>query len=119
MTVQAVTELDNKSVQSGFPIPDRHGPFLRGLLNRQERHLQRGLVTREQLTALGRLADDAVERLNGIGGVDHLPDGRRAIEQGDQIIPVVLPGTGDLRVLAVPALREGRGNPPICNVIPD
>jgi len=37
----------------------------------------------EQLAALGGFVDHAVQLLNGIGGVDHLPDRRWVLEDGD------------------------------------
>ncbi len=39
VTVQAVTELDNKAAHRHTPVPQRHGPFLRGRLARQPHDL--------------------------------------------------------------------------------
>lgn len=62
-------------VQFAFPILDRHGPFFRGRLGGQVYNLHRAPVMREDFTILGRLADDAVQGLDCIGGLDHLADG--------------------------------------------
>ncbi|MNE67015.1 hypothetical protein D3C80_1626000 [compost metagenome] len=61
MTVQTITELDNKAIQGRLPILDWHGPFLGGLLYREKRHFGRRLIGREQLPLLGRFAQHAVQ----------------------------------------------------------
>jgi len=38
VTVQAITEFDIKAIHGKLPILDRNGPFLGGLLYREERH---------------------------------------------------------------------------------
>ena len=55
---------------------------------------------------LGGLADHAVQRFDGIG-VDHLAELRWIIEQGDQVVPVVLLGLRDMQVSDIP----GAGDP--------
>ncbi len=49
VTVQAVTELDNKSAHCHSPVPQRHCPFLRGCLDRQPHYLFHGVIRREHL----------------------------------------------------------------------
>ena len=39
MITDAVTELDHKTVHRRLTVPDRHGPFLRGILDCQVHHL--------------------------------------------------------------------------------
>ena len=61
----------HKLIQGGLPIRDRHRPFPRGLFDGQRNYFHDRLNIRKQLTALGSLADHAIQRHNGIGGVDH------------------------------------------------
>lgn len=93
----------------GFPVQpaDRHRPFPGSLLYGKEGHFQRRVCRWEKLPVLGRLSDYAVQRLNGIGGIDHLADRRWLFEQRDQIIPVAIPATTDLRILVIPATLGG------------
>jgi len=62
---------------------------------------------REHFPVLHRLADHAVQGLDGISGVDHLTDIVRIVEQCNQVRPVVLPALTDGRVFLVPDLGKG------------
>lgn len=52
-------------------------------------------------------SNHAIDRFNGIGGVNDFPDLVRVIEEGDQVGPVVAPGAADGGVLAVPLRGKG------------
>jgi hypothetical protein len=53
------------------------------------------------------LADGAVRGLDCIGGVDHLADVLRIVEQRNQVLPVAPPALADGRVFLVPRLGKG------------
>ena len=60
----------------------------------------------EHLAIFYRLADDAVQRLNGIGGVIHLADIVRIIEQRNQVRPVAPPALTNGRNFLVPGFGK-------------
>lgn len=60
LIANAVTKLDNKAIQGGLTVADRHRPFLRGRLDRQKHHIQRQFIARKELALLHGLADHYV-----------------------------------------------------------
>jgi hypothetical protein len=60
VTVQAISEFDNKAILGKLPILDWHGPFLGGLLYREKRYFECRLIGRELLPLFGRFAPHAV-----------------------------------------------------------
>lgn len=85
---------------------DGHGPFLRCRLSREIHHLHCGFVGGKYLALPRGFVDHAVQRLDGVGGVDRMPNVRRVFEQRDQGGPVALPGLADLRILPILFLGE-------------
>lgn len=80
-----------------MPVPDGHGPLLGRCFDSQVHHLQGRGIVRKDLPVLDSLADHAIQRFDGVGGVDHLADIIRVIEQRDEIRPVLTPGnSGDI-----------------------
>ena len=57
-----------------LPVFDGHRPFFGSLLNGQVDHLESRTITGENPSVVNGLADDAVEGLNGVGGVDRTAD---------------------------------------------
>ena len=60
VTVQAVTELDNKAAHCHSPVLQRHRPFLGRRLDCQPHHFFHRVVCREHFTLFDRMADHAV-----------------------------------------------------------
>ena len=59
VTVQAVTELDNKAAHCHSPVLQRHRPFLGRRLDCQPHHFFHRVVCREHFTLFDRMADHA------------------------------------------------------------
>ena len=66
--------MNGEAIEGLFPVFDGHGPFFGGLLNSQVDHLEGGTITGKNPSVVNGLADDAVEGLNGVGGVDRTAD---------------------------------------------
>ena len=60
VTVQAVTELDNKAAHCHSPVLQRHRPFPGRRLDCQPHHFFHRVVCREHFTLFDRMADHAV-----------------------------------------------------------
>jgi len=58
-----------------------------------------GVIVREGAAPLDDLAQAVVQRLNRIGGVNHITDRRRVIEERCQTLPVPLPTRDNCRIL--------------------
>ncbi|CAX54952.1 uncharacterized protein EpC_11730 [Erwinia pyrifoliae Ep1/96] len=87
---QAVTGLDNKTAHRQPPVLDRHTPFL-STLDRQINNLSHRVVCRKHLSLFHGCADHAVQRLNGVCGVDSLADIWRIAEELMKTFTVVIP----------------------------
>src|SRR5438270_2951886 len=89
------------------PVADGSLPLLLHLGQGQVEELIDGLVGREVAPVLEQLAKGAVQGLDGVSGVDDLPDVRWEVEEGNDPLPVAPPGGGDHRVATGPLLLEG------------
>jgi len=76
---------------------DGHGPFLSGRLHGQVDHLDRCLIGGKDLPVPDRLADDAIQRFDCIGGIDHLANIIGVVKQGNEVWPVFAPAGTDRR----------------------
>lgn len=83
---QATLELDGETIEGLFPVLDGHRPFFRGLFDGQVGDLEGGTVTREDPPVIDRLANHAVERFNGVGGVDRPADVFRVVKNRDDLL---------------------------------
>ena len=106
VTVQAVTELDNKAAHCHSPVLQRHRPFLGRRLDCQPHHFFHRVVCREHFTLFDRMADHAVYRLDGIRRIDHFAYVRWISEERGKIRPVSLPASAYLRIATVPSRSE-------------
>ena len=61
-------------IECGLPVAGRHDPFLGDVVQRLVEQLGDGPITRERAAVLRDLAQAHVDRLDGVGGVDHLAD---------------------------------------------
>ena len=83
--------MNGEAIEGLFPIFDGHRPFFGGLLNSQVDHLEGRTIAGENPSVVNGLADDAVEGLNGVGGVDRAADVIWVVEDGDDLLPVPSP----------------------------
>ena len=86
---------DVKLVESGFPILDRHAPFLTEIPEAEVEQFDQGFVIGEAAPNLDQSSEAHVDRLDGIGGVDDFPDFRWKVEERDQPAPITPPGLTD------------------------
>lgn len=66
-------------------------PAFGGLLDRQEKRLQRRFVIGENPPVAGEFSHAHVQRFNGVCRVDHLADFRHELEKRDDIVPIAAP----------------------------
>lgn len=85
-----------------MPITDGHGPFLRRLLDGQINDFFGASLCGKELAFFDGFANNAVERFDGIGGVNCLSNILGIVKQSIQVMPVGTPGFADLWVLAIP-----------------
>ena len=67
----AFFEFDGETIQCQFPIFHRYGPFLGGPLDGQINDFHGGAVRGKNPPVFRCLTDNAVQRFNGVGGIDH------------------------------------------------
>ena len=80
----------------GFaPFADGFGPFFSGILQSQIEQLGGGFLRGKEASGFDDLAQGAVERLDGIGGVDDSADIFGKSKKGRQMGPVFSPGLAD------------------------
>ena len=75
-------------------------------MQRQVEEFQERLVARERAAIFGQLAEAQIDRLNGVGRVDHIADFRWVVDERDQALPVAAPGLPDRQVLRIPFVLE-------------
>ena len=90
-----------ESVQRCLPIPDGHSPFFADISQRQPEDFENGLIVGESPLGFGHLAQAHVQRFYGIRRIDHLPDFRRVVKEGDYPLPVGPPGFCDERITGI------------------
>src|SRR5262249_23281108 len=86
-----------------------HGPLLSNITMSQIEGFADAVVGGKDRLVPGGFAQLAVVALNGIVGVDHTPDLEREIEEGRQIVPVVLKRSG--RRTCLTTCRTGSAAP--------
>ena len=106
VTVQSVTELNNKSTHCQPPVLNRHAPFFRRRLYREVYHFAYRVIRREHFAFLDSLPDHAIERFYRISCVDCLADIGRITKEGIEIFPVGPPAFADLGIFVVPGVCE-------------
>ena len=89
-------------VEGGLPVPDRTLPLLRCFAQAQVEQLAHRVVVGESAPPLDDFAQAVVQRFDRIGGVDHLADRRRIVEERRQTLPVLPPQRRDSRILLAP-----------------
>lgn len=89
-------------MRDGSPIGQWHGPFLTYIAVCKINKFLKGCIRWEHALVFCYLADLTVIPLNGICGIDKLTDDRSILEVFGQLIPVVLPGSDNDRILFTP-----------------
>ena len=101
-----VPELDGKTCQCSFSVPDGHCPFLANAAQRQVEEFQERHVARERAAIFGQLAEAHIDRLDRVGRVDNLADFRWVVEERDQALPVAALGLPDRQLLRIQFVLE-------------
>ena len=91
----AVFELDGEMAQGAWPVGDSHGPFGTEVFQAEVEQLEQRVDGGKQVAVAADLAKRAVERFDGVGGVDDSPDLRGEVEEGRELVPVRLPAAAD------------------------
>ncbi len=73
---QASFKEDGEVIQGRFAMADGQRPFLGGFVDGHVDDLQGGLFVGVNLAVASELADHAVDRFDGVGGVDRPADSR-------------------------------------------
>jgi hypothetical protein len=95
-------------VGCGFIIfGDGEGPFGADVFEAQVEELEKRVDGGEKIPVAADLAKRAVERLDGIGGVDDFADLRGEVEEGGELVPVGLPAAADGGVFGIVGGAEG------------
>lgn len=92
-----------------FPVAYRHGPFLRCGLDSKTYHFGSRFITRKEFACFHRFANNAIQRLNRIRGMDHLADIGRKIKERNQVGPVIASGLAYLRIFFIPGSSGEKG----------
>lgn len=103
--------LDSKTVDRTAPVAYRHTPLLRYLGDGQVDHFLGRIGSWEEFSFSNCFTDHAVQRLDGVGGVDRFADVRwitcsRITEQRVEVGPLCAPRLARLWVLLTPARLE-------------
>jgi len=81
---------------------DRPSPAQTSILDREIEQLQRRVIVRETAARFDDLAQRAVQRLDRVGGVDHLANAWREGEEWHDVVPGSPPGGSDRRIAFAP-----------------
>lgn len=104
--VETSWEQNNKMRQSSLPIFDRSTPSLCNIIHRQIHQFEHRVLIRENSLGFNHLAQRAIERLNGIRGMDCPPNIHRIIKQWDDIFPMAHPNLANRWIQLVPLGRK-------------
>ena len=88
------------------PVLPPPSPLFRNVHHGQIQHFLQAVISGKDGFGLGRLAQMAVEALNGVGGEDQPAHLLGVLEVGTQIGPVGPPGLRNFRAFLVPALLK-------------
>jgi len=95
--------------QCHLPIP-AGVPVLLCVANGQKEQLEDSLVGREEALGFEDSTQLKVQRFDGVGGVEHLADGGRIGQKGNDLGPPLSPQTGNRRIFLAPCgFKLGHG----------
>src|SRR6516165_9139530 len=89
-----------RTEQSSPEAAPRRAPLGAGLC--EVKQFERRFVIREAAAGLDDFAQAAVQRLDRVGGVDHLADARRESEKRGDLLPRPAPSLADRRITLAP-----------------
>src|SRR6266516_149415 len=98
---KAFAKLNGKLAHGGRPF-DSSPPAQAGILDREIQQLQRRIVGGKAAAGLDDLAQRAMQRLDRVGGVDHLADAGGEREERHDMVPGSSPRLGDRRIALAP-----------------
>ena len=78
----AVCEFYGEVAQGAGPVVDRHGPFGADVFEAQVEEFEKRVDSGKKIPVSADLAKRAVERFDGVGGVDDFPDLGREVKEG-------------------------------------
>ena len=102
---EALYEFHRKPIECGFPVMDRHRPFLCNVAHGQIDHFIDGFIGRKNPMITRDFAQRHIDRLDGIGGVDHFANILWKGKQGDHADPVGSPGLANAGIEPIPFLE--------------
>lgn len=118
----AVCEFDGEVAQGAWPVGCGLCPFPADVPQCQVEELEERVDGGEEVAVVADLAQRAVERFDGVGGVDDPADLRREVEEGGDLAPVRLPAApivASLQSSPWPILsKAGRRKSPACGASP-
>src|SRR5437773_11832335 len=98
-------ELNGELAHGGSPL-DASPPPQSGVLDGEIKQLQRRVVVWKAAAGLDDLAQATVQRLDRVGGVDHLADARSEREERHDVFPGAAPSLADRRIALAPFVLE-------------
>ena len=104
--VKLVFKHNHKLIDHCSPIPDWHGPFLRGFPDGQEDRLEDGIIGRIRHFVFGVFADFSVKIFNYIGRVDNLSDFEWEGKKGSQFFPIGPPALDGVPIFCPPLFLQ-------------
>ena len=108
MLRHTLIEHDGESIEGGFPVLNRHGPFFTDVTYGQIIQLDQRIVIRKCASVFRDLAQTHINRLDGprpprrVRRINHFANFRRIVEERDDPLPVVPPGLHDRRIVRPP-----------------
>src|SRR5579875_982288 len=100
------SECNGKAIESRFPVVKRHGPLPGDVLEWQVDDLKGRFIGGKNPMVARHLAQGHVQRLNGVGGVDHAAKVFWKGKPGDHMAPGGRPEFADGGGELIPLLRK-------------
>jgi hypothetical protein len=104
---EVLWELNGKTIESGPPVFDGHGPFLGNIPEGQVKQLEYGILIWKGALRLEHLSEGAIERLNCVSGVGHPAAISRIGKERNNPLAMPQPQATDGGVVGIPLLGKG------------
>lgn len=83
----AVCELNGEMAQGAWPVVGRQSPFAADVFEAEVEEFEKRVDGGKEVAVAADFAKGAVERLDGVGGVDDPADFRGEVEEGRELVP--------------------------------
>ena len=93
---------DLQLAQDFTPVSQRHSPFFGNLMRCKIQSLQERCIARKYTSLLIQTAIAAVKALNGVGGVNDLPDVGGELKNWRYYVPVLVPTLHSIGIIVFP-----------------